>query len=111
MAIAVVTQSSLTLTASEQTVGSAVASGKTVVLQADLTNMANGDAVTLNCYVKTAGTGGPAGVYFSQSFVDTQAGSPVYQSIPVCGPYSVEFKLVQPTGTGRAIPFVLMTID
>lgn len=111
MAIAVIQQSSLTLTASEQTVGSAVTSGKTVVIQVDLINMVNGDVVELNAYVKTAGSGGTARMYFNQIFVDAQTGSPVYQSVPIAGPYSVEIKMVQSTGTGKSVDYVLMTID
>jgi hypothetical protein len=111
MAIAVVSQTNLTLTASEQTVGSAVTTGKTVVLQIDLVNAAAGDVIELYCYVKTAGAGGTARVYFKQYWANAQTSSPVYQSIPVSAPYSVEFKLKQPTGTGRVVDFCLMTID
>lgn len=111
MAIVVTNQSSLTLTASEQTVGAARTDGKTYVLQLDLNTMANGDVVELFCYVKTAGAGGTARIAFEQSFSDAQTGSPVYQSIPVCAPYSVEFKLKQPTGTGRTVDYALFSID
>lgn len=111
MALAVIgSQSNLTLTGSEQTVGSAVTSSKTVVLQLDLSNMAAGDVVELYCYVKTAGSGGTARLYFKQAWANAQ-GQPVYQSIPVPALYSVEFKLKQPTGTGRVVDYVLFSID
>lgn len=110
MAISVTNQSNLTLTASEQTVGAAITTGKTVVLQIDLVNLAAGDVVELYCYVKTAGSGGTARLYFLQQWANGQS-KPVYQSIPVAAPYSVEFKMKQPVGTGRVVDYALMTID
>lgn len=111
MAIAVVSQTNLVLSGSEQTVGSAVTSGKTVVLQVDLNTMAAGDVVELYVYVKTAGSGGTARLYFTQSWANAQTGAPVYQSIPIAAPYSVEFKLKQPTGSARTVDFCLFTLD
>jgi hypothetical protein len=110
MAIAVVSQSSLTLTASEQTVGSAVTTGKTVVLDLALNNLAAGDVVELYCYTKVEGSAGTARLAWKQAWANAQA-QPHYQSIPVAAPYSVEFKLKQPTGTGRSVGFALYTID
>lgn len=110
MSISVVSQSSLTLTGSEQTVGSAVTSGKTAILELDLHNMAAGDVAELYCYTKVAGSGGTARVLWMISWANQQ-GDPHYQSIPVPAPYSVEFKMKQPTGTGRSIDFCLYTID
>lgn len=110
MAIAVLNQSSLTLTASEQTVYAAVTTGKTVVLDISLQNAASGDVIELYCYTKVAGTGDTARLYFKQSWANA-VGTPHYQTIPVSAPYSVEFKMKQPAGTGRAIPFVVYTID
>jgi hypothetical protein len=111
MAIAVISQTTLTLSGSEQTIGSAITTGKTAVVQIDLNPMAAGDVVEVYCYVKTAGSGGTARLLFRQGFSDVQSGCPVYQSIPVCAPYSVEFKAMQPTGTARTVDFCLMTID
>jgi hypothetical protein len=111
MAIAVTNQSNLLLTTGEQTVGAAITTGKTVVLQVDLNPMAAGDVIELYCYVKTAGSGGTARVYFKQYWANAQSSSPVYQTIPVAAPYSVEFKLKQPTGTARTVDFALMTLD
>jgi hypothetical protein len=103
-------QSNITCTGSEQTIGAAVTSAKTVVLQLDLVNAAAGDVIEVYCYLKTAGTGGTARLYFKQTFANAQA-QPVYQSIPVPSLYSVEFKIKQPTGTGRVVDYVLMTLD
>ena len=111
MAISVVSQSNLTLTASEQTVGSAITTGKTAVCQLDLNAMAAGDVVELRCYMKTAGTGGTARLAWAAKFANAQGGSPVFQSVPVAAPYSVEFKAIQPTGTGRVVDFCLFTLD
>jgi hypothetical protein len=111
MAIAVISQSSLTLTGSEQSIGGGVTTGKTVVLQVDLNPMAAGDVVEIRCYVRTAGSGGTERLYFDEEFADSQAGSPVWISIPVPAPYSVRFVGIQPTGTGRTVDFVLFTID
>jgi hypothetical protein len=96
--------------AAEMAIGT-VTTGKTVVCQVDLNNMAAGDVVELRCYVKTAGAGGTLREYFSQGFTDAQSGSPVFQSIPVPAPYEVAFRLIQPTGTGRAVDYVLFTLD
>lgn len=111
MAIAVVSQSNITCSGSEQTLGSAVTSGKTAIIQVDLNPMAAGDVVEIYCYVKTAGSGGAARLYWEQNFSDSQVGAPVYQSIPVCAPYSVEFKIKQPTGSARTVDYCLFTID
>jgi hypothetical protein len=111
VAIAVVSQSNLTLSGSEQTVGSAITTGKTAVLQVDLNPLAAGDVVEVYCYVKTAGTGGTARLAWRASFANSQSGAPVWQSVPVPAPYSVEFKAKQPTGSARTVDFVLFTID
>jgi hypothetical protein len=111
VAISVVSQSSLTLSGSEQTVGSAITSGKTAVCQVDLNPMAAGDVVELYCYLKTAGSGGTARLAWKASFANAQSGAPVYQSVPVAAPYAVEFKAKQPTGSARTVDFVLFTID
>lgn len=108
MALSVVQSSSLTLTASEQTVGSAVTSGDVVVLELDLVNMAAGDIVELHCYTKTT-SGGTARALWSVGWANQQ-GHPHYQTPPIPAPYSVEFKLVQPTGTGRSVDYALFTL-
>lgn len=110
MSIAVVSQSSVTCTGSEQTVGSAITSGKTAILELALNTMAAGDVVELYCYTKVAGSGGTARVLWQIAWANAQ-GDPHYQSIPVPAPYSVEFKIKQPTGTGRTFDYCLYTID
>ena len=111
MAILVASQSSLTLSAVEQTVGAIQTIVKTFILQVDLTNMVAGDVVEVRCYIKTAGTAGTARMAWNQSFADSQSGSPVYISVPICSPYSLEYRMIQPTGTGKAVDFVLFSID
>lgn len=110
MTIAVVTMGTVTMQSSEMALGT-VTTGKTVVCQLDLNAMAAGDVAEVRCYVKTAGSFGTLREYFSQQFADSQAGAPVYQSIPVPGPYEVVWRVIQPTGTGRQVPYVLFTID
>lgn len=111
MAILVANQGSLTLTAVEQTVGAVQTAVKTFILQVDLNNMVAGDVIEIRCYTKTAGTGGTARLAWNQSFADSQSGSPVYISVPTCSPYSLEFRMIQPTGTGKAVDYVLFSID
>lgn len=110
MAIAVVTMGTVTMQAAEMALGT-VSTGKTVVCQLDLNAMAAGDVAEVRCYVKTAGSFGTLREYFSQGFTDAQSGSPVYQSIPVPAPYEVAWRVIQPTGTGRAVPYVIFTLD
>lgn len=110
MAIAVVTMGTVTMQAAEMALGT-VSTGKTVVCQLDLNAMAAGDVAEVRCYVKTAGASGTLREYFSQGFTDAQSGSPVYQSIPVPAPYEVAWRVIQPTGTGRAVPYVIFTLD
>lgn len=100
----------VTMQSSEMAVGT-VSTGKTVVCQLDLNAMAAGDVAEVRCYVKTAGSFGTLREYFAQGFTDSQSGNPVYQSIPVAAPYEVAWRVIQPTGTGRAVPFVLFTLD
>lgn len=110
MTIAVVSVGTVTMQSAEMAIGT-VSTGKTVVCQLNLNNMAAGDVAELRCYVKTVGSGDTLLEYFSQGFTDSQSGSPIYQSIPVPAPYEVAWRLIQPTGTGRAVPFALFTLD
>lgn len=110
MTIAVVTMGTVTMQSAEMAIGT-VSTGKTVVCQLDLNAMAAGDVAEVRCYVKTAGASGTLREYFAQVFADAQSGTPVYQSIPVPAPYEVAWRVIQPTGTGRAVPFVLFTLD
>jgi catabolite regulation protein CreA len=110
MAIAVITMGTVTMQAAEMALGT-VSTGKTVVCQLDLNAMAAGDVAEVRCYVKTAGPSGTLREYFAQVFADAQSGAPVYQSIPVPAPYEVAWRVIQPTGTGRAVPYALFTLD
>lgn len=110
MAIAVSNVGTLTLSGSEQTVGSARTDGKTYVLQLDLNTMAAGDVVEVYVYVKTNTSGGTARLLDKLYFTDAQ-GDPAWQSVPIAAPYSVEFKAKQPTGSARTIEYALFSID
>lgn len=110
MAISVSNVGTLTLSTSEQTVGSARTDGKTYCLQLDLNTMANGDVVEVYVYAKTNTAGGTARLMDKLYFADSQ-GDPVWQSIPFAAPYSLEFKAKQPTGTARTIEYCLFSID
>lgn len=109
MAIAVTNSGTTSaLSASPATVGAARTDGKTYVLALDLTPMAAGDVIVLTCEVKTL-TGSTARVLFTQTWANAQSDAN-YQSIPVPAPYSVEFRLAQPAGTGRTIDYALMSL-
>ena len=110
MAITVANVGTQLLTASEATVGSARTDGKTYVLQLDLNTMVAGDVVEVYFYVKTNTSAGTARLIDRIYFADAQ-GDPVWQSIPFCAPYSLEFKIKQPTGTARTIEYCLFSID
>lgn len=111
MAIAVSSQSSLTLSGSEQTCGSAITTGKTAVCQIDLHNNDAATAVELRVYVKTAGSGDTARVLYTQSWYGT-TDAPIVQTPPIPAPYSVEFKVIRVAGSGTpSIPYVVFTID
>lgn len=109
--MAIVTNSgSLTLSGTEQTLGAARTDGKTYVCQIDLNAMAAGDVVEFYVYVKVL-TGSTARLVWKASWANAQSGSPVVQTPPVPAPYSVEFKMKQPTGTARSIDYALISID
>ena len=110
MAISVADVGTLTLSGSEQTVGSARTDGKTYVLQLDLNTMAAGDVVEVYVYAKTNTASGTARLLDKLYFADAQ-GDPVWQSVPIAAPYSLEFKAKQPTGTARTIELCLFSID
>ena len=110
MAVGTPTTGTLTCTASEQTLGTAKTDSRTYVLTLDLTNMAAGDVVELYVYVKVL-TGSTARVLWKQYWANAQTGQPVYMSPPIPAAYSVEFKLKQPTGTGRNVDWAFFSID
>lgn len=110
MAISVSNVGTLTLSGSEQTVGSARTDAKTYVLQLDLNTMAAGDVVEVYVYAKTNTASGTARLLDKLYFTDGQ-GDPVWQSVPFAAPYSLEFKAKQPTGTARTIEYALFSID
>jgi len=108
MALTVVTTGTLTLTSSEATVNASQTSSGTYVLSLDLTNMAAGDVVELTIYTKTL-TGSTERLLDRVSWANAQ-GQPAFQTVPIVSPYQITFKLKQPTGTGRAIPYAILTL-
>jgi hypothetical protein len=109
MAYAVVSQSSITLTGSYQTIGAAVTTGKLTTCELDLTNMVNGDEIEIAAYVKTT-SGGAAVEVLNTHIVDAQF-CDAYQTPVLWAPYSIEYKAKQTAGTGRNVPYVIFTID
>lgn len=107
----VVTSSSLTLTASEQTVGAQQTAAGVYILVVDLFNMAAGDVVELLIYYTVATSGGTERLQDEITFANAQ-GKPVMPTAPVAiaTGQTVTFKMRQPTGTGRVVPFTIMTI-
>jgi aconitase B len=106
-----VTSGSITLTASEQTVGAQQTTAGTYVLDIDLVNMAAGDVIELYIYKTVLTSAGTERLYDKVSFVNAQ-GDPVFSAVPVpiVTGQTVTFKLKQPTGTGRAVPYTIMTL-
>ncbi len=109
MAIGTPTTGTLTCSGSEQTLGTAKTDAKTYVVALDLVNMAAGDVIELYTYVKAI-SGSTARVAWKAYFAGAQ-GVPNYQSPPVPAPYSVEFKLKQPTGSARNVDWAIFSID
>lgn len=106
-----VTSSSLTLTSSEQTVGSQQTTAGTYVLDLDLINAAAGDVIELYVYKTVATSAGTERLMDKVTFTNAQ-GDPVFSTVPVpiVTGQTVTFKLKQPTGTGRAVPYTIMTL-
>jgi hypothetical protein len=110
MAIAVLNAGTVTLTGAVEYAFGTVTTGKTVVLETDMNAMVAGDVIEIRCYTRVGMLSATDRLLFKQQFTDAQ-GQPNFQSIPVCAPYSVIFRAIQPTGTGRAIPFDIFSID
>lgn len=107
----VVSSSSLTLTGSEQTVGAQQTTAGTYVLDIDLVNLAAGDVVELYIYKTVATSSGTQRLMDKITFANAQ-GDPVMSTVPVpiVTGQTVEFKMRQPTGTGRSVPYTIMTL-
>lgn len=108
MAVTVAASGSQTATASEVTISSAQTTAGVYVLQLDMTNMAAGDVVEIYIYTKIL-SGSTAHLLDKVTFANAQ-GDPNWQSVPVVVPYSIEYKLKQPTGTGRSIDYAIVSL-
>ena len=83
-----------------------IADAGTYVLVVDLSNLANGDVVTLRAKTKLAGAGDTEKQAFSATFANAQTDVQQY-SIPVQSPHSLTFTLEQRAGTGRSFPWAI----
>lgn len=109
--MALVAESSGTQTATINTEHQLAAptSNKTRVLRVDLGNLAAGDTVEIRIKtaVLAAGT-----VREQQNWTYANVvGSPIFESIPVSSDVGATFTLKQTTGTGRAFPWKVLTLD
>ena len=84
--------------------------GKTYVCQLDLNNLAVGDVAIFEVEVKVL-AGSTARVTDRVMWSNTLSGQPVFISVPYPAPYSIAFKLSQPTGTGRTVDYSILSID
>lgn len=110
MALATHATGSITTTAAEQTIGSALTSGKTAYLDLDAANMVAGDEVHIIAYTKVL-TGSTARVYRRWVLRDAQGSEPNYQSPPIGARFSLEFKIIRIAGTDRSFDYTIVTID
>lgn len=82
---------------------------KTRVLRIDLGNMVAGDTVEIR--IKTAVLAGGT-VREQQNWTYANVvGSPIFESIPISSDVGATFTLKQTTGTGRAYPWKILTLD
>ncbi len=91
--------------------GASITSAKTFCLLVDTTNMVGGttpDILELRIKSKVL-TGGAEVQVYEQSFVGLQA-SKQKISIPVPSLFSISFTLKQTQGTGRAFPWVIVSL-
>jgi hypothetical protein len=109
MAYTVISQSSLTLSGSLQTIGSAVTAGKLTVCQLDLSNLVNGDEIEFAAYNKTKSDGSEIEVYNVHAS-DVQY-CPVIQTPAFWAPYSITFKALQTAGSAKSVTYLIFTID
>lgn len=108
MSVTVATSGTLTLSSSEQSIGGAQTTAGIYVAQVDLSNLAAGDIVELYVYTKIL-SGSTARYQDKVTFMNAQ-GLANFQTIPYPAPYSVEFKLKQPTGTGRSVNYAILSL-
>ena len=109
--MALVAESSGTQTATINTEHQLAAptSNKTRVLRVDLGAMVAGDTVEIRIKtaVLAAGT-----VREQQNWTYANVvGSPIFESIPISSNQGATFSLKQTTGTGRAFPWSILTLD
>lgn len=109
MANTLVSSGTLTATASEQSLGGEITSGKTHVIKVDTAAMVLGDVVIIRVKEKLL-SGGTQRTLQSAFYKDVQA-CPIKISNPAASNVSFEATLVQPVGTFRTFPWTVLALD
>lgn len=119
MALVAIDEGSLTADGTEQTIKTSTVAA-CHVLHVDLSNMANGDIVTLRGYIKLRTGDSVKKLMYSATYANKQGdgadvgssalGEVLAVSVPVPSFYSVSFTLKQEAGTNRAYPWRVDTL-
>jgi hypothetical protein len=88
--------------------GTTITTAGTYALHVDTSNMAGGDALTLEIEIKTR-SGSTRRVTDVASFANVQ-GSAVKRSVPILVNHEVAFFLTQTAGTGRAFEWEIVAV-
>lgn len=88
---------------------SAPTTNKTRVLRLDMANLVAGEAlrVQIQTKVRSAGT---IRIQYDLTYVGV-VGSPVVESVPISSNLGATFIITQINGTGRVVPWVVLTLD
>jgi hypothetical protein len=109
VALAVESSGTQTATVTTEHTLAAPSTNKTRVLRVDLGAMVAGDTVELR--IKTAVlSGGTVREQQNWTYANV-VGSPIFESIPISSNQGATFTLKQTTGTGRAYPWAVLTLD
>lgn len=109
MALAVESSGTQTATISTEHSLAAPSTNKTRVLRVDLGAMVAGDTVELRIKTPVLAAGTVRDQYY-QTYVGL-IGTPIIESVPVSSNQGATFTLKQTTGTGRAYPWAVLTLD
>jgi hypothetical protein len=83
--------------------------GKTYVLMLDLNALAAGDVLNVILQAKAL-TGGTMRNVYTLVLAGPQA-DPVFMSVPIPAPIGTQFQILQSAGTGRAVPWSVVSLD
>src|SRR5437588_10307991 len=109
MAIAVESSGTQTAVINTEHSLAAPATSKTRVLRVDLGAMASGDTVELRIKSAVLAAGTVRDQWY-QTYANT-IGVTIIESVPVSANQGATFTLKQTTGTGRAYPWAVLTLD